>query len=304
MRMQMKVFFLLLTVFILFLPSAPLFAQDGIDCDSGQVLEGLSLQSSTLGESVEFAVYLPPDYECTNRRYPVVYLLHGYTDDETGWIQFGEAPRIVDREINAGEIPPMIIAMPDGGVTFYIDDPDGNVRYETMFTEEFIPHVDAEYRTRPASEFRGISGLSMGGYGSLILAMHNPELFSACAAFSSAVRTDDEIMAIPDQRWDEVYGPPYGKGLSGTDRLTDHYRRNSVLDLARSMPREELEKVRWFIDCGDDDFLTIGNASLHIELTRREIPHQYRVRDGGHSWSYWRTGLPEGLKFIGQGFRR
>ncbi|RPJ85976.1 MAG: esterase family protein, partial [Acidobacteria bacterium] len=85
----------------------------------GKVLEGLSIDSKILGREVEYAVYLPPDYDTSTRRYPVVYLLHGFTDDETGWIQFGEVYLAADRAIAAREIPPMIIVMPDGGVTWY-----------------------------------------------------------------------------------------------------------------------------------------------------------------------------------------
>ena len=125
---------------------------------SGQVLEGLKLSSEILGRDVAYAVYLPPDYATSTRRYPVVYLLHGYTDDESGWIQFGEVNLAADRAIAEREIPPMIIVMPDGGVTFYINDAAGKVRYEDMFVQELIPYIDATYRTRPSREFRGSPG--------------------------------------------------------------------------------------------------------------------------------------------------
>ena len=87
-------------------------------------------------------------------------------------------------------------------------------------------------------------------------------------------------------------------------RHTDHWRQHSVLDLVKNTDADELKKLRYYIDCGDDDFLAIGNATLHILMTEKEIPHEYRVRDGAHTWSYWRTGLPAGLKFIGESFHR
>lgn len=270
----------------------------------GQVQEGLRLTSAILGRDVNYAVYLPPDYAASTRRYPVVYLLHGYTDDESGWVQFGEIGLAAGRAIADREIPPMIIIMPDGGVAWYINDYQNKVRYEDMFIQEFIPHIDATFRTRPQREFRGVAGLSMGGWGTLVNALRHPDLFAAAAAFSAAVWTDDEILAMKQDVWDHIVGPVFGPGLGGKDRLTPHFRKYSPLELARTLPEESLKKVRLYIDCGDDDFLSKGNCALHIALTDRRIPHEFRVRDGGHSWSYWRSGIVDGLEFIGQSFRR
>jgi enterochelin esterase-like enzyme len=269
-----------------------------------QVLEGLRLTSAILGRDVSYAVYLPPDYSTSTRRYPVVYLLHGYTDNESGWIQFGEVNLAADQAISAREIPPVIIVMPDGGVAWYINDLQGKVRYEDMFIQEFIPLIDATYRTRPSREFRGLAGLSMGGWGTLVQALRHPELFAACAAFSAAVWPDEEILGMKQDVWDKVLGPVLGAGLAGKDRLTPHFRKHNPLDLAKSLPEESLKKVRYYIDCGDDDFLIRGNCALHILLSDRKIPHEFRVRDGAHTWSYWRTGIVDGLKFIGQSFHR
>jgi enterochelin esterase-like enzyme len=275
------------------------------DAPAGQVLEGLKLSSPILGRDVAYAVYLPPDYALSTRRYPVVYLLHGYTDDESGWIQFGEINLAADRAIAEREIPPMIIVMPDGGVTFYINDAAGKVRYEDMFVQELIPHIDATFRTRASREFRGISGLSMGGWGTLVTALRHPDLFAAGAAFSAAIWPDDEILGMKQETWDKLLGPLFGAtGLEGKARLTPYFRRVSPLELARSLPEDSLKKVRYYIDCGDDDFLIKGNCALHLLLIDRKIPHEFRVRDGGHTWAYWRTGIVDGLKFIGQSFSR
>ncbi|MGB8960073.1 MAG: alpha/beta hydrolase-fold protein [Candidatus Aminicenantales bacterium] len=280
---------------------APVFSGDA---PAGQVLEGLKLSSKILGRDVAYAVYLPPDYATSTRRYPVVYLLHGYTDDESGWIQFGEINLAADRAIDEREIPPMIIVMPDGGVTWYINDVSGRVRYEDMFVRELIPHIDAAYRTRPSREFRGIAGLSMGGWGTLVYSLRHPELFAAGAAFSAAVWEDEDVMGMDQDDWDRLVGPVLGAGLAGKDRLTPRFREVSPLDLAKSLPEDSLKKVRYYIDCGDDDFLIKGNCVLHLLLTSRKIPHEFRVRDGGHAWSYWRAGIVDGLKFIGQSFHR
>lgn len=269
----------------------------------GQVKEGLSMSSSILGRDVNFAVYLPSDYQEGKRLYPVVYLLHGYTDNESGWIQFGEVNMAADRAIAAREIPPMIIIMPDAKATWYMNNADGSEKFEDMFIKEFVPYIDKNYRTRASREFRGLAGLSMGGFGSLLYSLKYPDMFVACAAYSAAVWTEEEVKAMPagnlDGLFEKLFGVTKEKSL-----LTDHYRTNSILDLASTLPKQQVEKVRFYIDCGDDDFLYKGNAALHVLLRDRQIKHEFRTRDGGHTWVYWRTGIIDGLKFIGESFHR
>ncbi|MVM38376.1 esterase family protein [Spirosoma sp. HMF3257] len=267
-----------------------------------RLLESMVMNSSLMNQAVKFSIYLPPDYYVSNRRYPVVYLLHGLGDNETGWVQFGEADRIADEGIKSGELPPMIIVMPNAWATFYVNDYQNKVRYEDMFVQELIPHIDSMFRTRTERTYRAIAGLSMGGFGSLTLAMHHPELFSACAALSAAVRTDETFATIPDERYNTVYAPIFSGPAKGDERLTLTWKRNSPITLAKSAPESDLTKVRWYLDCGDDDALTVGNSMLHIALLERKIPHEYRARDGAHTWSYWRSGLPDALKFIGVSF--
>jgi enterochelin esterase-like enzyme len=270
----------------------------------GQVLEGLLFLSDIIGGEVRYTIYLPPDYQLSTRRYPVVYLLHGFTDDDSAWVQFGEVNLAADRAIARREIPPLIIVMPDGGVSWYINDLQGKVRYEDMFIQEFIPHIDKTYRTRPAKEFRGIAGLSMGGWGALMFSMRHPGEFAACAAFSAAVWMDEDMISIQQPMYDRLFTEIFGAKPSGKDRLNPHFREHHPLDLAKTLPVETLKKVRFYIDCGDDDFLIKGNAALHTTLAERKVPHEFRVRDGDHSWVYWRTGIIEGLKFIGRSFQR
>jgi S-formylglutathione hydrolase FrmB len=144
----------------------------------------------------------------------------------------------------------------------------------------------------------------MGGYGALVLSMHHPHLFTACVALSAAVRTDEQIMQLDSAGYERRFGHIYGHNLKGQSRLTTAYRKNSILDMAKNLPAEELKKVSYYLDCGDDDFLTEGNALLHVQLTRAGIPHEYRSRNGAHTWSYWRTGIVDGWKFIGNSFHR
>ncbi len=271
-----------------------LFAQNG------KVFESLEFKSNLVSYPVKYSIYLPPDYETSNYSYPVLYLLHGYSDDETGWIQFGEANSIADRGIYNGDFPPCIIVMPDGKVSWYINSADGSDPWEDMFVKEFIPFIEKEYRIRSKKEFRAIAGLSMGGNGSLLLAMRNPDLFSTCVAMSAGTFTDQEVIA--NDKYDHYFKNIYGeKPESG---VSQHWKANSPLHLLDTVEKEKLKAIRWRIDCGDDDFLYKGNAALHVKMRDLEIPHEYRVRNGAHTWSYWRTGLYEGLKFIGEKFHR
>ncbi|MBN2412166.1 esterase family protein [candidate division KSB1 bacterium] len=258
------------------------------------------MDSKILGRNVNYAVYLPPDYDSSTRRYPVVYLLHGYTDDETAWIQFGEVNIAADKAIQSRDIPPMIIVMPDAKVTYYVNDYRGTDKYEDMFIQEFVPFIDSEYRTRTEKRYRGISGLSMGGYGSLMYAMRYPDMFAACAAFSSALRDNEAYLAVSEDRFNNLFQKLYGGTIQ--NRITEHWRSHNPIDMAKTLEPESLKKVRYYIDCGDDDSLIRGNCTLHLILKDREIPHEFRVRDGGHQWIYWRTGIVEGLKFIGFNF--
>jgi S-formylglutathione hydrolase FrmB len=234
----------------------------------------------------------------------VVYLLHGYTDNNTGWLQFGEINRYADKAIADGTIPPMIIVMPDADSSWYINSYDGKEKYEDFFIKEFIPSIEKTYRIKNQKRYRGIAGLSMGGYGTLTYAIKYPELFAAAAPLSAAVFYDDEVTALPDQRWEQVFGQLFGRGLKGKERLNKAWYSNSILKLVETKSAEELSKVRYWIDCGDDDFLTKGNCLLHIALIEKKVPHEFRVREGAHDWTYWRTGITDALQFIGRSFHQ
>jgi len=270
----------------------------------GTVLESLKMDSKMMPDPVNYTIYLPPDYGTSQRRYPVVYLLHGFSDNDMGWIQFGEANMTADQAIANREIPPMIIVMPDGGVTWYTDDYKGKEPWAEMFVNEFIPYIDANYRTRPKKEFRGISGLSMGGYGSLHTAMRNTDIFVACAAFSSGVIPKERVTQMPEKQYQSYFKSIFGEKLVGEDRFNEHWQAFDPFTLLDTVPMDKLKSVRWYLDCGDDDFLYRGNSALHVKMRMIELPHEYRVRDGAHTWSYWRTGLKDALAFIGKSFHR
>jgi enterochelin esterase-like enzyme len=116
--------------------------------------------------------------------------LHGGGDDQTGWVQFGEVLSIADKTINNGDATPMIIVMPDAatGRRSFFNDIKGDWNYEDFFFQELMPYVEKKYRIKAEKRFRAVSGLTMGGGGSIIYALHHPELFSSACPISGDFR--------------------------------------------------------------------------------------------------------------------
>jgi enterochelin esterase-like enzyme len=261
----------------------------------GKVFDDKVFKSQILGRDVDYSIYLPPDYDSSSLKYPVLFLLHGYSDDNTGWIRYGEMNRIADELINKGKITPMIIVVADAKKTWYINNFAGTERYEDMYITEFIPYIEKTYRAIGTKLGRAIGGLSMGGYGSLLYSIKHNDMFYVCIAMSAAVFTDEELLARP-YGTAELYGLKDGK-------INDYWLSNSIIDLAKNLPDDRKKSVKWYIDCGDDDFLYKGNSNLHIVMRDQKIEHEYRVRDGAHSWTYWRKCLYDGLMYINKCMR-
>lgn len=263
----------------------------------GKVYDNLTLPSKILNGDRKYAVYLPADYETSKRNYPVLYLLHGGGDDQTGWVQFGEVKQIADKAIADGTSASMIIVMPDAntGVRGYFNDVRGKWNYEDFFFKEFMPFIEKTYRTKPEKLYRAIAGLSMGGGGTFMYALRHPELFSAACPLSASAGPVDLKDAdvrlkrtTPDATEEEV---------------KKYYETQNALILVNNMPDAQKKAIRWYIDCGDDDFLFEMNSLIHIAMRKKEIPHEFRIREGGHTWTYWRTALPTVLSFVSASFR-
>lgn len=265
---------------------------------NGKVYDNLSLKSTILKSERNFAVYLPPDYETSQRSYPVLYLLHGSGDDQTGWVQFGEVLHITDKAINEGKATPMIIVMPDAktGRLGYYNDIKGEWNYEDFFFNELMPYVEKTYRIKSEKRYRAVAGLSMGGGGSFMYALHHPEMFSSACPLSAyigplSVEELKERFSRNNENYSDI-------------EIKEYYENHNALSLIKNKSKEEINSVRWYIDCGDDDFLYEGNSLVHIALRKKEVPHEFRIRNGAHSWTYWRESLPEVLKFVSDAFHQ
>ena len=258
-------------------------------------IETYSLQSEILGVEKTCTVYLPAGYDNSQESYPVLYLLHGAYGCHTDWTSRGNMRLITDEAIASGMARPMIVVMPDaagegenhGGKHMgYFNVPGWN--YEQFFFEEFIPAIEKHYRVTADKPHRAISGLSMGGGGSAAYALRHPGVFSSTCPISGL------LDAFPSPR---NYENTFAQSVID----------NSPVVILRNMTDEQLNdvrSVRWRVDCGDDDFLWQCNVDFYTLMRQRNIPLQYRMRDGGHTWRYWQTALPNILTFVSTCFEK
>lgn len=265
-------------------------------CQQGEVYSCLSVESSILGEGMKFSIYLPPDYDTSDKSYPVLYLLPGAGDDQTIWLKQGGISVIADKAINEGQASPMVIVMPQGKIVHkgYFDNIIEDY-YEDFFFKEFIPFVEERFRIKRQKAHRAIAGLSVGIGGVFVYGMRHPELFSSACPLSTLIGPSNLVN--------------YTKTIKDVDKkitnaqIEKHFNEHNVFVLIERLSKEQLNSVRWYIDCGDDDFLYEGNSMVHIAMRKKKISHEYRVRDGSHSWKYWRESLPSVLQFISDGFK-
>jgi enterochelin esterase-like enzyme len=284
------------TVLVIFLLISEISAQS-------RVIEGRSYYSETFEVELKYSVYLPSEYDSSARSYPVLYLFHGLGNNENAWIQYGDMKRLMDAMYSNESIVPMIVVMPDAGNSWLIDDIKSELPFETIFINEFIGHIESRYRTRSEKKFRAFGGLSMGGYGALILAFKHPDLVSSIFSLSPGIWTDESIQTLSDDNYLMTFGNIYT--TDPDDRLTDRWRDHSIHHQARVKSRSDLSKVEYYITSGDDDAgISVATAELHIILKNKDVSHEYRVYDGGHTWEYWRKTFPEAVQFISDEFQR
>ncbi|MDT3399379.1 alpha/beta hydrolase-fold protein [Streptomyces sp. B1866] len=276
----------------------------------GTVRENVRMPSRVLGTDVLYSVYLPPGYgRGRTRTYPLLFLLHGITGDNTEWLRSGDARRILDTAILRGTVPPVVVIMPDGrrdvtrapedqDLTYFMDDADGSFRWAQMFTDELLPYAESRYHAGGAPGLRGVGGLSMGGFGALSAALHAPGLFGSAIGLSVGQRTDDQLVALDMAEYNWRYARAWGADLAGRARLNDRYRYWNPLDTIQRTPADTLARTAYYLDCGAYDPFFEGNAALHIALTRKNVPHRFMSREGAHEWPYWISGLPSALGFF------
>ena len=262
-----------------------------VECDK--------LPSRILEQAVPYCAVLPPGYDTDkSRRYPILYFLHGLGDNEQAFIHTG-AWNLVEDLWEQKAMREFIIVTPRGNASFYINSHDGKTRYEDFFWMEFLPGMEHRYRVLPGRSHRGISGISMGGYGALHYAFRKPEMFTVVSAHSAALI--EKLPAFtsagpnPSVRA-RVLGSVFGLPPDET-----FWQRNSPLTMAKTA---HLAGMNIYFDCGaEDDFgFEAGAAALHKLLESRKIPHEFHIYPGGHDVAYFAEHLPESLQFDAKSF--
>jgi enterochelin esterase-like enzyme len=256
-------------------------------------VEYKTMPSKILNQDREYAVYLPKSYSTNpDKKYPVLYLLHGGGGNHTDWPEKGRLTDVINPLIDSGEAVEMIVVCPEAGKTFmnYFNSPGW--LYEDYFFQEAVPFIESNYRVIADKKHRAIVGLSMGGGGTLVYASHHPEMFCAAYAMSAYLYKLDLPFI---NKTDPVH-----------QKLQQLVEDNNCVKFVQNADKariENMKTVSWFIDCGDDDFTLKPNLEFILAMQTAGIPYQFRVRDGGHTWEYWHTALYIALPFVSNNFR-
>lgn len=257
-----------------------------------------SIVSQKLGATVKYNVYLPSGYERSLTHYPVTYLLHGLTDTYTAWDQKGGMREITDELVESGESKAMVIVMPNAGGpdvnniwNGYFNMPGWS--YEDFFFEELLPAVEQKYRCGGKKEQRAVMGLSMGGGGSTSYSQRHPDLFCACYAMSPWLSSGPGREGRNGEKTKMYY----------TSEAVRQHSALAFMDRADDAVKDQLKSVKWFFDCGDDDMLLGDTFELYKKMRLGGIKAELRVRNGGHTWEYWRAALRTALPFVSRCFK-
>jgi enterochelin esterase-like enzyme len=246
----------------------------------GKVLES-NIHSRILNRDLPYRVYLPPGYDDSSNHYPVLYMLHGNgTGLWTEWTSDNRLGVIADALISTGKIQPMIIMMPDGEHSYFMNGYQGD-RWQDYVMDEVIPFTDSNYRTIADREHRAIGGHSMGGQAALTMAFLYPSMFVAVGAHSPSLHWSSE--GSP-----EFFGPDW------------YFAMYNPLELSKTAP--DLNTLKTWADYGDQDPWLPAGAILDPNLTSHGVAHQWHIYPGYHYTTYWIEHGQEYLEFYSSSF--
>lgn len=249
-----------------------------------------SFRSEALGRDYKYTVYLPDSYQKDDKKYPILYLLHGAGGDENEWLTKGGLRETMDAMIARKLIKPMVVVMPGHTAAWWVDG--AKEKGETALVKEVMPHAEAKYRIDAVRSNRLIAGLSAGGFGALNLIMKYPQMFAASAILSPAVYDP-----VPPSHSAGVRQPPFQKdgkfdaALWKSLNYVSHiegYKKSGVV-------------VPLYINTGDHDTFSIAfHAATLFERLRLHQPDaiELRIVNGDHEWMVWRDTLADALQFM------
>ena len=280
--------FLVFAIVVVLVPSS-LSAQGRVDCSS--------FKSRILHWPVRYCVMLPPGYEKEgSKKYPVLYFLHGLGEGEQTLLRSGGWGLIEDlrREKKIGDF---LLVAPEGRASFFINSADGQDRYNDFLLTEFLPYIESQYHIIRDRRARGVTGLSMGGFGALRLAFAHPELFSSVSAQSPALITETPKEVNADLHdagpLARLLGQVFGNPIN-----VAHWRQNDAFELARK-DRIQISSQAIYINCGDQDEygFAAGATKMHKQLLADGIRHEFHLYPGGHSADYFISHFAETMQF-------
>ena len=234
-------------------------------------IQTVSFQSESLGEARSFNILLPSDYENSSRRYPTLYLLHGYGDDHTAWSYMTNLSAYATMH-------EIIIVMPDGSKSWYVNSVgDPKARFEDFIVKDLVGYVDGHYRSIPLPRARAVAGLSMGGYGAAFLGLKDYKNFTAIGAFSGALSITKDTSG---GAFEEAIRKTMGK--LGSPEAADR----DPFALVLKVPPADMPLI--YIAVGGQDFLLKSNRDFVALLAEKQIPYEYReVSPRVHAWDFW-----------------
>ncbi len=253
------------------MPTSPVTSSttpDPAPCAEPGRIEHGTVDSAVAGEPMRYRVYLPPCYGMDGRAYPTLYMFGGNIHDDAIWDTLG-LDEAAEAAIGRGDIPPLLIIMPDNGWLANTTTSGPN-SYEGFVLNELIPHVEATYCAWPAADGRAVGGISRGGYWSLMMAFRRPDLFAGVGAHSPALI-------------DSYAGPAEDPVVTGATN--------------------DLGNLRIWIDIGERDPYLRNAQPLHEALAAAGVPHEWRINPGTHDEAYWRSNLESYLAWYSDGWR-
>lgn len=232
-----------------------------------------TLHSPILNRDEPYRIYLPPGYFANpQQRYPVLYMLHGYSGSRLEWFNYGLFTE-ADQLITQGQIQPMIIVLPTGDQEYWVDHDKGGLQWGTYVAQDVVNYIDQNFRTKADPQDRAIGGLSMGGYGALNIGFNYPDVFGVVSSTSAGLRPKDQ-------------DPNY---LGNDAWYADH----DPISLASGLDVQTLSSLKIWIDCGTEDNEWFArNQLLDQILTDRGVPHVWLPQPGGHTVQYWEADVP------------
>lgn len=257
----------------------------GIQLTYGAKVDTVLTYSAAMKKNIK-AVVITPDSYAQGKNLPVVYLLHGAGDSYWGWIK--KVPAI---QQYADQFQTIIVC-PDGNVTsWYFDSPvDQEWKYETYVATELVNWIDKNYKTIRDRKARAITGLSMGGHGALYLSFKHQDVFGAAGSMSGGV----DITPFP-LNWN------IAKRLGDYNTNQQRWKENTIVNMTGLLIPNRLALI---IDCGKDDFFYNVNMKLHEQLMYSNIPHDFIIRPGAHTWNYWTNAIKYQLLYFNDFFNK